>query len=325
MRSLPSGRRHRTIASWPQERKLTLGRVRGPASTASFVARRAAAPRTAAGRRLDDTAKLGARTRRRTRATPDGANACVNRSAWGFWLRRPLDLASPLGRLPREVRPVPAVAVFPSGRRPVPDGFCLCVGLSAVAGRDSPLRGCPARASRVSVREVPRSQTRIPFAWENRPPPDENPLCVDAPATQVAFPSGRCLVPDGIALCVGLASVAGRDLHLCGCPGHASRISVREGSRAGRKTPLCGKIARGRTRIPFAWEARPRRSRFCPGGASCQTGLCFAWENHPRNCRSRLGSPEKGRRRVRREGRPPCGKTRASWPWRGRHGAERPA
>ena len=155
----------------------------------------------------------------------------VSTGQLGGWLRRPSDLVPPFDRLPREVRPVPAVAVFPSGRGSGPDGIALCVGLSAVAApatqvaipsgrfrgprRESPLRGKIApRRTRIAFAWLPRprrsrfrpggvpGRTKNPFVWENRPWPDENPLCVGGAATQVAITSGRLPGPDVNPLCV---------------------------------------------------------------------------------------------------------------------------
>ena len=168
-----------------------------------------------------------------------------------------------------------------------------------VDGRDCHFRDCSGHAGRVSIRAAPsagwdchlrgspgRTRMEFAFAWllwprrsrfrpggapgpdgialcvENRPASYGIVICVAAPATQFAIPSGQDRRPDGIVTCVGLSPRTGWDSPLRGSPTHAGRVSVRTAPVAGRDCAL--RVQRGQRGGPTAThqKSRTRRSGF---------------------------------------------------------------
>ena len=110
------------------------------------------------------------------------------------WLSpiKPHAKTNPINRPRRDSRPQQTA----SRRRRGPDGNRFCVVFSAVAGRESPLRGCARResplrgktthAARDSVRESPRSSRFRPV----RPRNCKSHPTLSEKTTQLAIPSG---------------------------------------------------------------------------------------------------------------------------------------
>ncbi len=108
------------------------------------------------------------------------------------------------------------------------------------------------------------------FAWENRPRPDGIFLCVAAPATQVAIPSGRRPWPDGIRLCVAPAATQlqkssdpSRETHATANPSRPTYAVVAPSSSRRGKTQRTSPAPLSATRPEQAHHfhyARPSRT-----------------------------------------------------------------